>query len=506
MRRLFYLSLAPSYRKQLYAITTIIGILIVLGAAVILVRIHEGNLWIIRIQEAAGSRHSLIIPNSVLSFVLIEAVFGIIYLAYLWCQSTAFQHGSGISGQGYWFTTTWILLFWGAWAGAVGTFYASPGILARRRRVSKLLDVARLIPTPGVCNAISLGVPLLNTVSTLTISILMGKSFSKGVDAWQRFDAAQAALQAADGSAALTTEQTVAALQLWDQWLDTWRWFRLGFLVWGCWAFLLLIFYVPSGGNLVWTLLTQLEEQKNMHNGLQASIARAGDEGRRAQASASAKLAGNTPVWRRADDGGEAGNNGSVLRNGVSTQDIETAQQEARRAAESTFYPALKGTVRTEIRSSEPPKYRVLKGAFVNIVLMWSSISSAVLAYGVLCFWISKASYKSATEGPHELTRFYELYNAIAGWLACGFGGLNFVWVTSRTFEPMLDGLQLKHGSDRQNHLQTISTFFTSGRASRAAARRKRGRARNSTLDLSMENITGVRTGESFLRPAEKII
>lgn len=114
LRSFLNLRLSHSYYVQVYTITAIIGLLILMGLAVVARRLYEGNFWLIRVQEAQASKFPLFIPNSVLSFVFIEAVFGIIYVIYLWCQLGGMRWNVDLGGQGYWLLTVWIVLYIGA--------------------------------------------------------------------------------------------------------------------------------------------------------------------------------------------------------------------------------------------------------------------------------------------------------------------------------------------------------------------------------------------------------
>lgn len=424
------LPLGQGYFNQVIAVTTIIGVLIILGFTVCLVRLIEGNLWVIRLQEAAGSRYPLVIPNSVLSFVLIEACFGILYLAYIWDQSEAFKSGHDLERQGYWFVTVWSLLFVGAWCGSVGTFFASPGILARRRRVSKKWDVSRLIPSPGLCNCLFIGVPILCVGSALAIAMPLGHQWSRAFHLWKRLDAE---LAAQGDTTTPTADQLLAARALWDQVVEVWWLVRVGFCNWGIWAFLLLAFYLPSGANLAWTIRQQLIEQRSIQDSLDQSAQRVG------HSTSRNAVKGQTPVWHQQGATEEANDdsltqavNDRQERRAERNDRLRQAQAEARRAAESTFYPPLKATrISLNSSTSVTPKLQVLQSAYINILLMWGSISVAVLAYGCLCIYISMFAVKSVLQGPHQLVEYHETYNAIAAWLACAFGGLNFIVSTS---------------------------------------------------------------------------
>lgn len=354
------------------------------------------------------------------------------------------------------------------WFGAVGTFYASPGILSRRKRTSSQWDIARFIPSPNVCNQALIGVPIVNAISIIIVTVFLGRSWHMLSEQVDRTTGGLAALAPTDQ---ITAAQRAQALEIWEDFMHLWRLGSIGFYMWGGWAFLLLILYLPSGAHLVHTLQVQINEHKTLKN----SRFRPNNEPTDHISGSTTRNpavvpSGATPVWDAS----------SKLETSLRPDERNyEAEMEATRAAESVFFPPLKAE-RVSLHPQESSaQLKTLRSAFRNIVLMWGSISSAVFAYGVLCLYAASAMHPKAEEGPHALAALYELYNKIAGWLACIFGGLNFVWITSRTFEPVLDGLQLKYAaSGTKTHRGTITTFFTSSRPNlgRPVLRPTRGR------------------------------
>ena len=63
IRSLHHLPLASTFKTQIYAITAVIAFLVLLGLAVSVTRIIQGNFWVVRFQEVVHSRHVLVIPN-----------------------------------------------------------------------------------------------------------------------------------------------------------------------------------------------------------------------------------------------------------------------------------------------------------------------------------------------------------------------------------------------------------------------------------------------------------
>ncbi|CAO1626884.1 unnamed protein product [Sympodiomycopsis kandeliae] len=467
LQSFFKLQFSNSFYHQVYAITAIISTLVVMGLAVVVRRLYEGNFWLVRIQEAADSRYPLVIPNSVLSFVFVEAIFGVIYVVYLWCQMAEMRWDHDLGGAGYWILPVWIVLFYGAWFGAVGTFYASPGILSRRKRISRRWDIAKFIPSPIVCNQLFIGVPIFNTISVMIVAIIFGRSYHISWDHMTAFDR-QLALQPAE--AHLTAEQKQMALELWTMFMDTWRYVYIGFNLWGAWAFLLLCLYAPAGGHLLQTLRTQIAEQRTFgkirSRPTIADVSDTSSDGDKRANSQKIVPSGQAPIWksdRRVDTItiSQGDQEAQVDDNRVR---ILEAQHEATRAAESVFYPPIKASRVSVSQGQSHSNLQALRSAARNIVIMWTTISSAVLIYGALCLVVANQIKGVIARGPDDLVSWYETYNLIAGWVACVFGGLNFVWVTSRTFEPVLDGLQLKYAAGSGSPRGTLTTFFTSSR------------------------------------------
>lgn len=458
----FHFRFGNGYFAQVYAITAIIGILILMGLAVVSRRLYEGNFWLVRIQEAQGSKYPLVIPNvsvqarllasrpshlltpfsnvasrppalhprqSILSFVFIEAIFGLLYIAYLWCQLGGLRWNVDLGGQGYWFITPWLVLFFGAFYGAVGTFYASPGVLSRRRRMSSSWDVRKFIPSPVVCNQILIAVPLVNAASILVVAVMLGRTWHMAYQDMRRF---ADNLAGQPPTAAISSAQIQAAQQVWQGTIDAWWYGSVGFYMWGGWAFLLLALYLPAGAHLSHTVHVQINEQKSFktsrfrnttlaHSEAAAAAARAGT------ATPAIIPSGAAPVWDAAsaiENADPTAGTGAAV---TATRRNREAELEATRAAESVFYPPLKADRVSVQASGSASHLDTLQSALRNILLMWSSISSAVLAYGILCFWVASQINSTISRGPDDMARLYELYNSAAGWLACVFGGLNFV-------------------------------------------------------------------------------
>lgn len=438
MRSFFYLKLTAPYLDQMYLVTGIISCLVIMGAAVGIWRLWEGSLWVFRIQPASRSNYSLIVPNTVMSFVLIEASFGIVFIIYIWCQIEAFEKGYDIAGQGPWLLVVWQLLFAGAWYGSVGTFYASPGVLSRRHLPAGGFDIAKLIPGPGVCNLFCVGMPIFVIISTGTVAVILGQHWHDTVREWEALDLGLSHFAPTDPIPAGALE---AALQVWEHWTLTWWYVRVGYFIWLIWASLLFLFYLPAGAKLALTLKKQFEESRRAERDLQMTLQR-----RRKEREQKKQLSpqGEAPVWNDAPED-EADDSAMTRRRN------REALAEAKRAAESTFYPPIRAA-RTDIdssaagpavpvlRKSEYVQYEAISAlsilipslppyaiGLINIIVMWSSISSAVASYAVLCAWISINMYRSALQGPRELAESYMIYNLVAAWLACCFGGLNFV-------------------------------------------------------------------------------
>ncbi|KAK0533230.1 hypothetical protein OC835_003088 [Tilletia horrida] len=171
----FHKPTSVAYFVQMIICTVFLGIILIFGLGVIIYRLWDRTLWLFRIQDTRGS--PLIIPNSISAFVLFEAAYALVWLADVWNNLAIDKWGADPTLTGFWNGTPWILLFAGAWCGAWGTFFASPGILHRSSR-ARGFDPRRLVPGPKLCNLIGISAPLAFTAASLAVSIPTGLTYS----------------------------------------------------------------------------------------------------------------------------------------------------------------------------------------------------------------------------------------------------------------------------------------------------------------------------------------
>ncbi|KAK0531102.1 hypothetical protein OC842_003713 [Tilletia horrida] len=408
----FHKPTSVAYFVQMIICTVFLGIILIFGLGVIIYRLWDRTLWLFRIQDTRGS--PLIIPNSISAFVLFEAAYALVWLADVWNNLAIDKWGADPTLTGFWNGTPWILLFAGAWCGAWGTFFASPGILHRSSR-ARGFDPRRLVPGPKLCNLIGISAPLAFTAASLAVSIPTGLTYKSAVEKWRRWDAnaAQVSPTTYPVEGALRQE----AAEVWKQITDAWWWSSVGWLALLVFAWAFLVFYVMTGGFLVYTIHSQLQSmrQRRMES-------RRNPQGHEASASASDAVGPEAPRWERHHAAEYA------------------ADMEMSRAQASTFFPPLatQGTTTTG-PTTRKTRIRMLNSAMTNVTFIYSSISLGCLGFVVNLHWLLAQQYNQAIVGPVETNRTYEKYMAVASWVTSVFGIICFTAISQKTFEGVFE-------------------------------------------------------------------
>ncbi|UZJ53066.1 hypothetical protein CBS101457_002386 [Exobasidium rhododendri] len=139
-------------------ITGLLAVLIAIDIAVIVRRTYQRTFWIIRIIKRPEG--DILVPNSILVFAVVEGIFGIIFLAYIWfCIAVSDYRTIAPTGAFLWLTLPWCALVFGAVWAAWGTFFATPTSLQSITDWSKKGCFQRVIFRPCVINWAVLLVP-----------------------------------------------------------------------------------------------------------------------------------------------------------------------------------------------------------------------------------------------------------------------------------------------------------------------------------------------------------
>ncbi|CAD6901568.1 unnamed protein product [Tilletia controversa] len=410
MRLYFHKPTSNAYFIQSIVITVWLAFVIFAGLLVILYRLWDRTLWLFRIQETRGS--SLIIPNSITAFVLFEAAYALVWVCDVWNNLAIDKWDASPTLTGFWNGTPWILLFSGAWCGAWGTFFASPGILHRSTR-ARGFDPRRLVPGPKMCNFVGFFAPLLFTATCLGVSIPTGLTYKHAVEQWRVWDAEAAAVAQNDAVQGALCD---AAAEVWKNITDAWWWTSVGWLTLLAFAWAFLLFYVMCGGFLVFSIHSQLKAMKSQRK---EALSVRGHADRVTGPDAAGP---ETPRW-------DQHNAGEIA-----------ADMEMSRAQASVFFPPLatQGT-QTTGPTTRKTRIRMLSSAMTNVSFIYGSISLGTLGFVINLHWLLPVQYQQAVLGPMENNVVYEKYMAVASWVISVFGAICFTAISQKTFEGVFE-------------------------------------------------------------------
>ncbi|KAE8214824.1 hypothetical protein CF327_g1815 [Tilletia walkeri] len=410
MRLYFHKPTSVGYFVQSIIITVWLAIILFFGLVVILYRLWDRTLWLFRIQETRGSR--LIIPNSITAFVLFEAAYSLVWTANVWNNLAIDKYDAEPLLTGFWNGTPWILLFSGAWCGAWGTFFASPGILHRSSR-ARGFDPRRLVPGPKLCNFIGFFAPFAFTATSLAVSIPTGLTYKNAVRKWKAWDAQAAAVSQSEYP--VQGDLRAEAAEVWKGITDAWWWSSIGWLALLVFAWAFLLFYVMCGGFLVYTIHSQLQTMRIRRN-------EGANQGQDGPASGPDTAGPEAPRWDRQNAGEIA------------------ADLEMSRAQASTFFPPLatQGTATTG-PTTRKSRIRMLSSAMTNVSFIYGAISLGTLGFVINLHWLLESQYQQAVIGPVETNRIYEKYMAVASWVISVFGLICFTAISQKTFEGVFE-------------------------------------------------------------------
>jgi hypothetical protein len=264
--RLFAFDLPKNFFIQMAVAGTVICILVILGGATIASRILQRSFWVFKVTRRSEGLY--LVPNALNTFLVFEAVFAFVWLAFIIVQYHGYWLKDG-SVQRH-IATLNLIVWWPLWIGAFmaawGSFYTAPGALDKGNFGSNRLS--RLMPKPAVINAFCVGTPFVLIVSLIPLMVLAQSHLNDAFSAYKALAADIQTLVSAAGSTtmAATPEQASALLSrasaIWDMQVKTGYYLSIGYSIWPVYAGVFLIFYIPAGGYLVYMVYKQLRRQR----------------------------------------------------------------------------------------------------------------------------------------------------------------------------------------------------------------------------------------------------
>ena len=269
----------------------IICLLIIIGIPVVLHRLYHGRLHVFRLERRMQG--SYIIPNAINCFLLLEGLYGILTVAFNLSVWKLFHDHTVVWLKLFqaFRSLIWIPLYIGAFLTGWGSFYTAPGALDKPTASRHKTSAKGHLPWPMIVNLSCLGTPVV-----LIISLIPPVSLScvRMVSAFNRYEAWNRSLQALlaatpvgtlVGQTAVTEYQN-EAFSIFTEWTRSYYYVDIAYVMWGFWALLFLVFYVPAGGVLVYLLYRQVNRQKSILLSYQRKLEiQMAQEGRQTQVS-----------------------------------------------------------------------------------------------------------------------------------------------------------------------------------------------------------------------------
>ncbi|PWZ02509.1 hypothetical protein BCV70DRAFT_1404 [Testicularia cyperi] len=253
LNEIFYPTLSKSTFTQLKVLSVLVGIVGVAIFLIIVRRLYERSFWLFRLS--VRSNGTLIIPNAIAVFVMIEATFAIILIAFCWEFVDWFQNKANADHIMLWIGLPWYPLILGAYASTVGTMYARPDALSwvSPQPGKPASRANRFGITPSVINLSIFAVPVLQALSIVVPAAISEIRYAQAAGQFREF------VSSLDPNAELTREMLIEAQQIWYKVLDAAYYLSICMTIWEAWVCALWLSHFGAGASLLIMLRKQIK-------------------------------------------------------------------------------------------------------------------------------------------------------------------------------------------------------------------------------------------------------
>ncbi|EST08197.1 hypothetical protein PSEUBRA_002285 [Kalmanozyma brasiliensis GHG001] len=267
IRRLFFLDVDNYFEISSLVTAGIIAVLILIGIPVVLHRLYYGRLHIWRLERRAQG--SYLIPNAINCFLLLEGLYGILTVAFNAVVWELFHKNNEVYVRLFqaFRSLVWIPLFCGAFLTGWGSLYTAPDTLDKPTASHRKTSARGRLPWPLIVNLTCWGLPLVLIVSLLPPVCLSSVKMTNAFNAYKDWDSRFQSLIEATVANTVVNQMAVndmraQAYAIFTDWSRSYYYIDVGYVLWGFWAILFLVFYVPAGGVLVFLLYRQVNRQR----------------------------------------------------------------------------------------------------------------------------------------------------------------------------------------------------------------------------------------------------
>ncbi|KAJ9477759.1 Serine/threonine protein kinase, partial [Pseudozyma hubeiensis] len=254
LEHMFRPRLPTSFKLQIDVCIGIIGFLLVLCAPIVLHRLLCRRAWLFKLWHVGGG--TFVIPNAVLAFLLLEALFGMLWISYAIITLEHYRYHNFQRSYFAWRTLIWTVLWTGCWWTSFGLLSAFPDALTLKTKGRRQKS---LILSPVVFNIACWGVPLLQYASILPLVIIDSRdnaAAAAGFETW--LDDVQVALRGAVPDAVFEQLRS-RAMHLWLDMTEVYWYFGVIMACLCCWSIVALLVFMPVGAHVLLRIRLQLQ-------------------------------------------------------------------------------------------------------------------------------------------------------------------------------------------------------------------------------------------------------
>lgn len=235
-----------------------LAFLFIISTLIMARRMYERNFWIFRIAKTPSG--TIIVPNTMLSFIVIESGFVIIFIALL-VELKMFTNQNPIPPDNFilWITLPWCVLIFGPLVAALGTHYATPQTLESLKNEQNRETKARLksvLSNAFSTNILAILIPTLTCVSVAVPSFIANASYIRAKRQQENW------LNEYQFATEFTQEMVIGAQMVWYETLPSLRLTAITFCIWFFWAILCFFLYTTLSLRLIRAIFKEVKKTK----------------------------------------------------------------------------------------------------------------------------------------------------------------------------------------------------------------------------------------------------
>ncbi|PWN37574.1 uncharacterized protein FA14DRAFT_183516 [Meira miltonrushii] len=237
----------PHLMLQMKVGAGVLSLLLLVYLLIIARRMYERNFWILRIFKTPTG--SVIAPNTILAFIVIEGAFVIVFIAMMLELRYYYIVGSDKPKNILlWILLPWSILIFGAFSAALGTHYATPRSPTISRKDGKHTFKTFLAKIGGhaiTVNLLAIFIPAITCISVAIPSFIANARQVKGCDREKEWQLRYASEEHFD------QQMVLEAQHIWYQQLKAIKIASATFCLWSFWGLFCFALYTALALRLI---------------------------------------------------------------------------------------------------------------------------------------------------------------------------------------------------------------------------------------------------------------